>query len=373
MPYCDCRAGLTTYIACVHAGDSWCSIQQSEWMSTSRKHVTSSLSCRHLPSIGGTTGLMLTAKAFDGAVEFQRQLPAVGRPSAPISSDGCFDWLVPVGEFTSGFSRTRCAHVGDALTLNFSFLFLCNESLDVIRLSWRGELPTNYSSSPSYIVDVLSTTENSTGSPRCSELNYTYNVSDDVIVTCHGVLLSPHDGGCAYYVDVELPVVGRHHAGAYNIKFGSGGQSVSYNVELLVRDRGTSGALAPFTLRMRTCSNATWVGAEVGAGVTEYRLRQLVPDCVRCEASGSETVDVQLLRSDGLMLGSEDAHSVYWYRDGDRSHVAVLLLRAPSDDYSADYYCVASASGPLRPEVDNKKRRLTRKYVRRIRFRLTVQ
>jgi len=342
-------------------------------MSTSRKHVTSSLNCRHLPNVG-RTGLTLTAKAFDGAIQFQRQLPAVGRPKAPTSSDGCFDWLVPVGEFTSGSSRTRRAHVGDALTLNFSFVFLCNKSLDVIRLSWRGDLLAA-NSSTSYNLDVLPTADNSTGGTRCSELNYTYNVSDDVIVTCYGAPLSPDDGGCAYYVDIELPVVERYHAGKYNVKFGSGSQSVSYSVELVVLARGTSAAVdsAPFRLRLRTCSNATWVGAEVGTGVIQYRLSQLVPDCVRCEASGSAAVDVQLLRSDGLILGSEDAHSVYWYSDGERAHVAVLLLRAPSDDYSADYYCVASASGPLRPVVDAKKRRLMRKYVRRIRFRLTVQ
>ena len=345
-------------------------------MSTSRKHVTSSLSCRHLPNIGGTTGLTLTAKAFDGAVQFERQLPAVGSPNEPASSDGCFDWLLPVGEFTSDMTRTRFAHIGDVLTLNFSFLFLCNKSLDVIRLSRRGDQPTTNSSLLSYVFDVLPTAANSTGSLRCSELNYTHNISDDVIVTCHGAPLSLYDGSCAYYVDIELPVVQRHHAGAYNVKFSSGSQSVSYNVELVVLDRSTSAAvdLAPFRLRLRTCSNATWVGAEnARTGLTEYRLRQLVPDCVRCEASGSAAVDVQLLRSDGLILGSEDAHSVYWYRDGQRAHVVVLLLRSPTDDYSADYYCVASASGTLRPEVDAKKRRLTRKYVRRIRFRLSVQ
>ena len=360
----------------MYIGDSWCSIQESEWMSTSRKHLISSLSCRHLPNVGSTTGLTLTVKAFDGAIEFQRELPAIGHPNTPTSSDDCFDWLVPVGEFTSGLSRTRCAHVGDALTLNFSFLFLCNRSLDAIRLSWHGDLPaTNSSSSSSYHLDVLPTAANFTGSPRCSELNYTYNVSDDVTVTCRGAPLSPDDGSCAYYVAIELSVVEHHHAGAYNVMFRSGSQSVSYSVELVVLDRGTSAAVgsAPFRLRLRTCSNTTWVDAKVGARTTEYRLRQLVPDCVRCKASGSAAVDVQLLRSDGLILGSEDAHSVYWYRDGERAHVAVLLLRAPSDDYSADYYCVASASGPLRPEVDSKKRRLTRKYVRRIRFRLTVQ
>jgi len=206
-------------------------------------------------------------------------------------------------------------------------------------------------------------------------LNDAYNVSDDVTVTCRGVPLSPGDG-CAYYVDVAVSSVERHHAGCYSVQFASGSQSVTYSVELVVLDRATSAAVdsTPLRLRLRTCSNATWVGAEFGgAVVTEYRLRQLVPDCVRCEASGPAAVDVQLLRSDGLILGSEDAHSVYWYRDGGRAQVAVLLLRAPSDDYSADYYCVASTSGPLRPEVDAKKRRLARKYVRRIRFRLTVQ
>jgi len=357
----------------VSVGDSWCSIQESEWMSKSRKHVTSSLSCRHLPNIGGTTGLTLTAKAFDGAVEFERHLSAVGRPSVPASSDGCFDWLLPAGEPTA---RTRFAHVGETLTLNFQFPFLCNKSLDVIRLSWRADLPTPNSSLSAYVFDVPST--NSTGSLRCSELNYTQNVAENITVTCRGAPLSLDEGGCAYYVDIELPVVERRHAGAYSVKFASGSQSVSYNVELVVLERATSATAAvqesaPFTLRMRTCSNATWVGA--AAGVTEYRLRQLVPDCVRCEASGSAAVDVQLLRSDGLILGSEDAHSVYWYRDGQRAHVAVLLLRSPSDDYSADYYCVASASGSLRPEVHGakKRRRPTRKYVRRIRFRLTVQ
>jgi len=384
-------------------------------MSTSRKHVTSSLSCRHLPNIGGTTGLTLTAKAYDGAVEFRRSLPAVGRSDAPPSSDGCFDWQLPVGEFTSGSSRTRFAHVGDATTLNFSFLFLCNKSLDAIRLSWRGDLPAANSSASFYAVDLLSPASNSTGSSRCSEPGYAHNVSDDVTVTCHGVPLSPDDGGCAYYVDVELPVVGRHHAGAYSFEFVSRDQSVSYHVELVVLDRGTSagadelvvldrgtsgageldrgtsradklevldrgtsagaGDSAPFRLRLRTCGNATWVGAGDGtAATTEYRLRQLVPDCVRCEASGSAAVDVQLLRSDGLILGSEDAHSVYWYRDGARAHAVVLVLRAPSDDYSADYYCVASASGSLRPAADDaRKRHPSRKYVRSIRFRLTVQ
>ena len=341
-------------------------------MSTSRKHVTSTLSCRHLPNIGGTN-LTLTAKAFDGAVEFQRQLPAVGRPKAPVLSDDCFNWLFPIGEYD--MSRTRLAHVGEALVLNFSFLFLCNKSLDAIRLSWHGDLSKDNSSLSTYDFDVLSTAENSTGSLLCSKLNYTHNVSDDVIVTCRGTPLSLDDGGCAYYVDIRLPVVERHHAGAYKVKFSSGSQSVTYNVELVVLDRGTSAAVnsAPFRLSLRTCSNETWVSTEVGAVVTEYRLRQLVPDCVRCKASGSAAVDVQLLRSDGLILGSEDAHSVYWYRDGQRARVAVLLLRSPSDDYSADYYCVASASGPLRPEVDAKKRLLTRKYVRRIRFRLIVQ
>jgi len=210
---------------------------------------------------------------------------------------------------------------------------------------------------------------NSTATLRCSELNYTYNVSDDVTVTCHGVPLAPDNVGCAYYVNIEFADVKRRHAGAYDVRFASSGQSVSYIVDLVVLDQAISGGSAPFRLRMRTCSNATWVGDE---DVTEYRLRPLVPDCVRCEATGSTALDVQVLRSDGLILGSEDAHSVYWYREGDRTHVAVLLLRAPSDDYSADYYCIASASGPLQPEVDAKKRRLTRKYVRRIRFRLTV-
>lgn len=351
-------------------------------MSTSRKHVTASLSCRHLPNTGGTTGITLTAKTFDGAVEFQRHLPAVGRPKVPDSSEDCFDWLLPVGESTSGLSRTRFAHVGDAATLNFSLLLLCNTSLDVVRVSWRGDSPLiadSSSSTTSYDLDVLSTTANSTGNPRCFEVNYAYNVSVDVTVTCRGVPLSDtEDGGCAYYVQIELPVVGRHHAGSYTVRFGSGSQSVSYNVELVVvPDRGRSAVAvdsAPFRLRLRSCSNATWVGAQVvGTATTEYRLRQLVPDCVHCEASGSAAaVDVQLLRYDGLILGSEDAHSVYWYRDGERAHVAVLLLRAPSDDYTADYYCVASASGPLRPEVDAQKRRLTRNHVRRIRFRLTV-
>jgi len=260
--------------------------------------------------------------------------------------------------------------------LNFSLVFLCNASLDVIRLNWRADLPTTANSSlqSSYVVDVLRAPEANSTLRRCSELNRTRNVSDGVTLTCRGAPLSLDDGGCAYHVDVELPVVDRRHAGAYSVAFASGSQSVSYNVELVVLDRGTSWPdSAPFRLRMRTCSNATWVGSEP-VGVTEYRLRQLVPDCVRCEASGSPVVDVQLLRSDGLILGSEDAHSVYWYRDGRRAHVTVLLLRSPTDDYSADYYCVASASGPLRPEVDDaKKRRVTRKFVRRIRFRLTVQ
>jgi len=344
-------------------------------MSASRKHVTSSLSCRHLPNHGSTIGLTLTVKAYDGAVQYQHNLPVVDRPNAPTLSNDCFDWQLPAGEFTSGLSRTRFSHVGDAMTLNFHFLFLCNKSLDVIRLNWRGDLPATNSSASSYALDVLSTAANSTGSSRCPELGYAHNVSDDVTVTCLGVPLSLDDDGCAYYMNIELPVVGRHHAGTYMVEFGSGDQSVSYNVDLVVLDRGTSGAKdsAPFRLRLRTCSNATWVGAEDGAAAIEYRLRQLVPDCVRCEASGSSTVDVQLLRSDGLILGSEDAHSVYWYREGDRAHVVVLLLRAPSDDYSADYYCVASASGSLRPEVDAKKRRLSRKYRRRVRFRLTVQ
>ena len=371
-------------------------------MSTSRKHVTSSLSCRHLPNIGGTTGLSLTVKAFDGAVQLRRSLPAVGRRDVPSSSDdGCFDWQLPADEFTSGLSRTRFARVGDATTLNFSFLFLCNKSLDVIRLSWRRDRPpisdnTSSSSSSSlfYALDLLSSTAagaNSTGnrsSPRCSEPEYfARNASDDVAVAWHAVPLPQGDGGCAYRVDVELPVVERRHAGTYSVEFGGGDQSVSYRVELVVLDRGTSGTAddpVPFRLRLRTCSNATWVRADDdddGPAVTEYRLRQLVPDCVRCEASGSAAVDVQLLRADGLILGSEDAHSVYWYRDdagrGRRRRVVVLLLRAPSDDYAADYYCVASASGPLGPEVggDAKKRRVSRrrKYARRIRFRLTVR
>jgi len=334
--------------------------------------VTSSLSCRHLPNARGTSGLTLIANAFDGAVKFRSHLPVIGKSSASTSSAGCFDWLLPVGEFTSGLGRTRFAHVGDAVRLNFSFLFLCNESLDAIRLSWRGDPLTaanSSMSSSSYAVDVTNSTESS----GCAGLNHTHNISDDVTIRYHGLSLSPDEGGCAYYVDIKLPVVGLHHAGGYDVEFHSGSQSVTLSVELVVLDPDVSTAAhsAPLRLRLRTCSNATWVGAEVGS--VEYRLRQLVPDCVRCEASGSSTVDVQLLRSDGLILGSEDSHSVYWYRDGDRTHVAVLMLRAPSDDYDAEYYCVASASGPLRPEINAKMRRVGRKYARRIRFRLAVQ
>jgi len=329
------------------------------------------------------------AKAFDGAVELQRHLPTVGRPNAEpnvTSPDHCFDWLLPMNESTP--ARTRFARVGEALTLNFSLVFLCNKSLDVIHVNWRrADLPTastNTSLQSSYVVDVLPTPQEADNSAAggeslhsrcfcCSELNRTcVKVSDDVTVTCFGAPLD--DVGCVYHVDVKLSAVGRYHAGAYSVAFAGGSQSVSYNVELVVLGGGASpDAEAPFRLRMRTCSNATWVGSDV-SGLIEYRLRQLVPDCVRCEASGgSSIIDVQLLRSDGLILGSEDAHSVYWYRDGRRAHVVVLLLRAPSDDYTAEYYCVASTSGSLRPGIDAKKRRLTRKFVRRIRFRLTVR
>lgn len=342
-------------------------------MSTSRKHVTSSLSCRHLPSVGDATQLTLTAKAFDGAVEFQSRLSAVSAPNTPKSpASDCFDWLLPVGEFTSGSgpSRTRFAKVGDELSLDFSFLFLCNRSLDVIRLSWEGELSAN-SSTMSDVVDFLFATPNSTGSPRCSEQNSSsFSIIDNVTATCRSAPLLPDDGSYAYYVNVELPVVGPQHAGTFSVEFGTGSSSVVFRVELVVRDRPS---FAPFRLRMRTCSNSTWVGT---SAVAEYRLRQLVPDCVRCEASGSAAVGVDLLRSDGLILGSEDAHSVYWYRDGGgRSHVAVLLLRAPSDDYSADYYCVATAPETLRlPKFGGeKKRHVARKCAQRIRFRLSVQ
>ena len=257
-------------------------------MSVDRKHVTSSLSCSHLPNVDGTTGLTLTVSAFDAAVRFHHSLHAVGS----TSSDGCFDWELPVaGEFTSGgASRTRIAHVGDAATLSFHFLFRCNKSLDAIRLGWRTDLRTaNSSSASSYSLEFLLPTAaaenstNSTGISRCSELDGARNVSDDVTVACHGVPLLPgNGGGCAYLVDVGLPVVSRRHAGAYSAAFVGGDDSVSYHVELVVPDHrgggGTEEDLAPFALRLSTCSNETWVGADDDtATTTEYRLRQLVP------------------------------------------------------------------------------------------------
>jgi hypothetical protein len=426
-------------------GDSWCSIQETFWTSTTHRHVTSSLNCRHLPATDRNSkdvGLTLIVKALDGALQYERRLLSSRTTSSASDS---LDWRLPRAFAGSGPQRRRLVDVGHAILLNFSLIVISRNSsppISAIRLSWTSGggvfLTENASSSPSQI-DVtwkIDNTSKVASNRSCDDSTMLLNISgraDDVIVTCRRTTLTLHPGGDTgdlFTVSVFVGEAAISHAGTYIAEFwrgpgtgstmdGDDGETISFPVDLIVvahqrlrndlivHDDDYNGevsdgdddrwAAAQFRLRMRTCSNATWSDRPS----SDFRLRTSMPDCVYCESTGRWPVDVELYRADGMLLGSEESHSVYWYRESSRVYVAVLLLRDPTDEYSGDYVCAATSttaaggSGGMgkataaaaaapktatRRHSDGSRKRRgggpevdARKDARRIRFSLTVQ
>jgi len=80
------------------------------------------------------------------------------------------------------------------------------------------------------------------------------------------------------------------------------------------------------------------------SNVTNFQFCNGVPNCVICRGEGwPRQPSLQLHRGDGTLLGSEESHSVYWYRESARVSIVTLLIRRPNDEYSGGYVCTGSS------------------------------
>lgn len=194
----------------------------------------------------------------------------------------------------------------------------------------------------------------------------------DMNVSCR-MTPSSDSTGHRYIVSVEIQSADvRRHSGSFSAAFLFDyyqSDSVSLFADLVVIATSNVGNGDPsrnsveegIKLRMRTCGDgASGIWSFSDTAVRELRLRQSVPDCVYCVAerpliTGSSAdyrpvspAEVRIVRADGLILGSEESHSFYWYREpGGRAETAALVVRSPTDEYNGEYICVASAFAPL--------------------------
>lgn len=434
----DNREFLTSLLCMdVIAGDSWCSIQETSWMSTDndRKHLISALNCRHLPSAGTKTGdgpsVVVAVKALDGAVQYQRHLTNDDRDDR--SSQTCFDWHLP--DVVGVTSRTMLVKSEAKVALNFSTAIRCNTTLPsaAFKLGWISD------SSPVSLEWVAGATlpasiENGSASIGCSmqqqqhaQIGNWTNSRHQVNVECSITSLSP-DVGHLYTIYVDVQSADRwQHSGTFTATFARDEmfrETVSHSIDLIVsagadetaigQNRKNSPASADAAagepnaddggfLRMRSCSNGLsgpWWFGDDNNQTLDFVLHSSVPDCVVCAAEmpGFLTAvadhrsppppEVRIMRSDGLILGSEESHSVYWYREpGGRASAVVLLLRAPTDEYTGDYVCsvptsaaATSGGGPARwsrrkgnvADDGAKRKSVGKDRVKQIKFRLNV-
>jgi len=124
-------------------------------------------------------------------------------------------------------------------------------------------------------------------------------------------------------------------------------------------DHSTAGGVAPAqSTAMPLLTAGTDIPYLAGSSYSDSKnlsfiFRTGIPNCIYCRGEGWPLPRVQLYRADGSLMGSEESHSLYWYRDTVLSSVVAFLLRSPSDEYDGDYICVAENDAVISRHEEN--------------------
>ena len=189
-------------------------------------------------------------------------------------------------------------------------------------------------------------------------------------------------------LSVDLIVVDKKSSASTLLAGGNNVVAAGVDSDAILARTATAADSGIRRMRVRSCSNATWTSVvrrrpaptPPPSPPREFHFRPGLPDCVYCQAMGAgwPVPRVELYRDDGLILGTEETHSVYRYQDSLLSAVAVFLVRQPFDVYTGEYVCLAgpgvrgnqidlgSVMKPLSLSIDDDD-------VDAISFRITVE